>query len=230
MSTALTVQQFESALPPHMRKNVDPALVGVINNMLADPDKGEAYRDNLIGYTSVLKDGKFKLESYVNAIRFVTHKIMGKNDLEAYSATFPDKIADWQSRGVSSKDMSSYISMYKKGKLPTLITEQSMVPCWLMNQDWRQKAIDQLGNLMMTATSEKVQADAAIGLLTHLKMPEKVKIELDVGEKTTGVMEGLRQQTMQLVEQQRAMLAAGLTNAKDVAESKLIIDQDVTDV
>ncbi len=74
----LTVDQFRTALPTQMKKVVTPELMDSINGMMAaEPEIQEAYRDNLLSYTHVMRDGKFKMEQYLSAVRYVSHKIMG---------------------------------------------------------------------------------------------------------------------------------------------------------
>lgn len=223
----LTEEQFKLALPVQFRGNVNPEVMKGVNELLADPNVAEQYRDNLVGYTNVIKEGKFKLESYVYAVKYVTQKMMGKNNTDAYIATFPAKYQDFIDRGVSQKDIASYISAYNKGKLVALIMEQSLIPVWVGNQDLYQKALNVQAELMMNATSEKVRCEAANSILTQLKQPDKTKITLDVSEEASDTMKALRDSTMALVAQQQDMIRAGLTNAKDVAGTALIIDGEV---
>lgn len=230
MSTALTVAQFKEALPDKMKKNISQEVIDGVNALLADPNLAEQYRDNLIGYTSVMEGGKYKLESYVQAVKYVTHKVSGKTNLDAYVATFPAKYQDFLARNVAQKDIASYICAYNKGKLVNLILEQTLIPNYILNQDMYQKALNTQMELMTSSLSDKVRCEAANSILTHLKMPEKFKIELDVGEKLGGTMEALRASTMALVEQQQIMIDRGLQSPQGIAESKLLIDQDVTDV
>jgi len=221
-SSELTLSQFQDALPEQMKKNISKDVVDGINNLLSDPDMAAAYRDNLVGYTNVMKEGKFKLTSYVSAVKYVTQKLSGKNNQDAYMATFPDKWADWISRNVSAKDISSYVSVYNGSKLVNLILEQSLIPNWVLNQDVRQKAINHLATLMTTAQSEKVQADAAIGLLSALKMPDKLKVELDVGVKQDSVMDQLQKASLDLATRMQDMMKAGVWSAQDLLDEKVI--------
>lgn len=218
----LSVEQFRDALPEQMKKNISKDVVDAVNNLLSDPDMCESYRDNLVGYTNVMKEGKFKLTSYVAAVKYVTQKLSGKNNQEAYMATFPDKWGDWVARNVSAKDISSYVSVYNGSKLVNLILEQTLIPNWIINQDLRQKAINQLATIMMTAQSEKVQTDAAIGLLGAIKMPEKLKVELDVGVKQNSVMDQLQQASLDLATKMQQMVASGAWSAQDLLDEKVI--------
>ena len=103
----LTVEQFRMALPDKVKKSVNQELIDQINQTLSDPDMFETYRDNLLSYTKVMADGRFKITDYVNAVKYVSHKLMGCTNIEAYTKTFPDKYQRWVNQGVSSKDIAS---------------------------------------------------------------------------------------------------------------------------
>jgi len=221
----LSKDEFLAALPPQIQKRgLSQEVITGVTQLLSDPDMAESYRDNLLGYTSVMNEGKFKLTSYVKAVQYVTQKLSGKTNQDAYQATFPDKWNDWLARNVSPKDISSYVSIYNGSQLVNKILEQSLIPNWVLNQDVRQKAINHLASLMVSAQSEKVQCDAANALLTHLKMPDKLKVELDAGPQVGGVMDELRKQTTALAGMMQDAVKAGVMSAKDAAERPLIIE------
>lgn len=226
----LTIDQFKQALPAHVKKNVSQDIVDNINNLIADPEVREAYRENLISYTHVLQNGKFKLSNYLDAVRYVSYKLMGHTNIASYSKAFPDKIKRFEQQGVSAKDIASYVTAYNKSKLVNLILEQTLVPAWVLNQDLYQKALNTQAELMMHANSEKVRSDAANSILTHLKQPETQKIELDVGVKEDSSINALRASTMDLVAQQKQMLKAGVMDAQGMAHTKLIIEGEAEEV
>lgn len=227
---ALTVEQFRMALPDKVKKSVNQELIDQINQTLSDPDMFETYRDNLLSYTKVMADGRFKITDYVNAVKYVSHKLMGCTNIEAYTKTFPDKYQRWVNQGVSSKDIASYVTAYNKSKLVNLIFEQTLIPSYVLNQDLYQKALNVQAELMVSAKSEKVRCDAANSLLSHLKMPETQKVELDLGIKEDSSIAALRQATMELVRQQRLMVEAGAMNAQEIAHSKVVVDVEAKEV
>ena len=230
MST-LSIEQFKQALPDKVKKSINQELIDQINNTLADPEMFEAYRDNLLSYTRVMADGKFKVTSYVDAVRYVSHKLMGCTNIEAYTKTFPDKYQRFIQQGVQSKDIASYVTAYNKSKLVNLIFEQTLIPSYVLNQDLYQKALNVQAELMLdTDISPKVRSDAANSLLTHLKMPETQKVELEIGMKEDSSIQALRNSTMELARQQRMMMEAGAMNAQEVAHSRLVIDVESKEV
>lgn len=220
----LTLDQFKLALPDKVKKSINQELIDQINNTLSDPEMFESYRDNLISYTKVMADGKFKVTSYVDAVRYVSFKLMGCTNIEAYTKTFPDKYQRFIQQGIQAKDIASYVTAYNKSKLVNLIFEQTLIPSHVLNQDLYQRALNVQADLMINAKSEKVRCDAANSLLTQLKAPEVKKVELDIGVKEDSSIAALRATTMELARQQRLMMESGAMNAQEVAHGKLIIE------
>ena len=228
--TVLTLETFRTALPDKVKKTINQELMDSINKTLSDPDMFETYRENLLSYASVMADGRFKMESYVSAVKYVSHKLMGASNIAAYIKTFPDKYQDFINRGIETKDIASYVTAYNKSKLVNLIMEQTLIPSYVLNQDLYQKALNVQAELMLTAKSEKVRSDAANSLLNQLKMPEVNKVQLDVNVKEDGSIAALRESTLELVRQQKLMVQAGAMNAQEVAHSKLVIDVESREI
>ena len=220
----LTVEQFKQALPDKVKKSVNQELIDQINNTLGDPEMYESYRDNLISYTKVMADGRFKISNYIEAVKYVSHKLMGCTNIDAYIKTFPDKYTRFVAQGVAPKDIASYVTAYNKSKLVNLIFEQTLIPSYVLNQDLYQKALNVQAELMVNSQSDKVRCDAANSLLTHLKMPETQKVELEIGMKEDSSIAALRATTLELSRQQRLMMESGAMNAQQVAHSKFVID------
>lgn len=228
--SALTIDQFKQALPDKVKRSINQELIDQINTTLSDPEMFESYRENLLSYTKVMADGRFKVDSYVHAVKYVSHKLMGCTNIEAYTKTFPDKYARFVQQGVQAKDIASYVTAYNKSKLVNLIFEQTLIPSYVLNQDLYQKALNVQAELMVNSHSDKVRCDAANSLLTHLKMPETQKVELEIGVKEDSSIAQLRQATLELARQQRLAMEAGAMNAQEVAHAKIIIEGDVTEV
>lgn len=228
-STELTFEQFERALPKSLRTSLKPEMVANINGLIKDPFIRDAYRENLISYTSVMKDGRFKMHQYIDAVRYVSFKLLGSSNIDAFTKTFPDRMQAFIDSGTTDKDIASYVASYNKNKLVNLILEQTVVPSHVLNADMYQNALNVQASLMVSATSEKVRTDAANSLLTHLKVPESTKIELDVSVRDSKSIDELREATMRLVAQEKAMMLSGASTVESVAH-RTIIDITPTEV
>ena len=218
----LSLTMFQDALPKHVKKHVNQEIIDGVNKVLLDPAMRENYRENLLSYTSVMSEGRFKINSYVDAVRYVSCKLLGATNLQAYLTTFPVRYQELLTKGIEEKHIASIVSAYNKGVLVNKIFEQTLVPMGVLNADLAQKALNVMADLMINANSEKVRGDAANNLVTHLKIPETTKIELDIGIKEDNSISELRETTLELVAQQRKMIESGVLDAKQVAHSKLI--------
>ncbi len=223
MSNQLTVEQLQTAMPAQIKGKVTQDLVNTFNSMALDDEFREHYRNNLISYTSVMQDGKFTIEQYLNAVRYVSFKLMGDTNIKAYMRTFPTKYSGFKAKGVKDKDIASYVTAYNKSKLVNLIYEQSIIPTHVLNADMFQEALNVQADLMINANSEKVRSDAANSLLTHLKPPEKKKLEIEVSQVESSVIDDLRLATQEHAKVLKQNIAAGAMSVKDAAQGDLVI-------
>lgn len=227
---ALTVEQFKAALPADMKKSVNPMLIMKINNVLDSPEEWDQYKENLLSYVSVLQMGKFKMEQYIHAVRYVGFKVMGCTNKDAHSKTFPDKHLNWVATGVSSKDVASYTTAYNKSKLVNLIFEQTMIPTHILNAPLFQKALNVQAEIMMDAdVSPKVRSDAANSLLTHLKAPEVKKVELDIGPAASSVIDDYQVMMSKMVDKQLELMEAG-GDVKDITNAPVRLPASTEEV
>ena len=226
MSSELTVEQLSKVVPKGLRSNITESLLETINGIAADEIVREAYRDNLLSYTTVLKDGKYKLSSYIDAVRYISFKSLGSTNVDAYVKTFPERYQKLVEKGTSSKDVSSYVAMYNGNKLVQLVAEQAMVPVSILNAHLYQEALNKQADLMNNPdVSYKVQSDAANSLLTHLKLPETTKVELDIGMNMDKSIQDLRATMSELAVAQLKSIEGGQSSAKDIAHSSIVSTQ-----
>lgn len=215
--------ELKESLPKQHRSKVTAQFVDDMNQMITDPEFGELYAKNVITYSSVLQEGRFKLTDFFNATAFISYKMLGMSSMAAYQKVFPDKVKDMLARNVSTKDMSAYASTYNKTKLVTLIYEQTLIPDHIMYASVRHRAIAAQANLL-NSTNEYVVQKAADSLMNHLKAPESAKMTIDVAAKDNGVISDLASALTALSSQQKEKIIEGEFTAKDVAHSVIVAD------
>lgn len=224
----ITEESFAMVLPKSMQNKVNNAVVAKIKALCDDEGMSDVIRENIISYTSVLKDGKFKMDEYLNAIKFSTYKLIGDTNHLAFTKTFPEKMLKWKTEGRQQKEVSRYTTGYNQSKLVSLIMEQARMPVYLTNADIFQDAINMQARIMAdTDFSPKVRSDAANSLLTHLKRPEAQKIELGVSVKDDSVIAELRNITMGLAAQQEKLINSGAYTARDIAHQGLVLEGEL---
>jgi hypothetical protein len=230
-----TLEELKLALPPHLKASASQDLVDKVNGLTTDPEYAQAIKENVVSYTGILKEGRFKIEDYLHAVAYVSYKLMGYNNQESYKRVFPGKYASLVANGADDKTISAYVAAFNKGKMVNLILEQTLVPTWVLNQDVYQKAINTQAELMMYAKSEKVRSDAANSILTHLKRPEKTQVELNIGLKETSGMTELKDMLTVLAHRQQSLIEQGV-NTREIAHQKLVpgaiegVAKDITPV
>ena len=225
----LTKEEIIASLPPSVQSGVSDTLVNELNQIITDPDFREAFRDNMISYSKVLSEGKFKLSSYMNAVMYVSYKLMGYNNLDSYAKTFASKFNAWMQQGKSAQTISAHVAMYNKSKLVNLVYAQSVIPTHVLNQDKFQEAINHQYFLMKNAASEKVQSDAANSLMIHLKPPEEKQVNLNIGLEETDSIKELKATIFELAGMQNKAIESKLQTAGQVAASR-IIEAEVVEV
>lgn len=224
MSVPITKELVARALPGNLKSAATDQLADMINQISTDPLIAEQIRDNFLSYTSVLKDGKFKVEDYLNAVAYCSYKLMGDSNQDAYFKTFPQRYANLVAAGRTPKEISSYVAAYAKGQLVNKIMEQTLVPSWVLNQHMYQAALNTQFKIMTDEdVSPKVRSDAADSLLTHLAKPKEAGplINIDIGE-TSGMNE-LKDALSRMAQQQQTLINAGVS-------TKEIAAQDIVDV
>ena len=221
----ITVQNLKQALPATTKLTVSQSLVDKLNAVTSDPILAEHIRDNFISYNTVMQDGKYTADEYVNAITYCTYKVMGLTNKDAYINTFPQRHQQLVARGASAKDISAYVAAYHKGKLVMSILDQAHISMWLVNQDVYQKAINVQADLMRNAQSELVRTQAANSILTHLAKPKDAVPQVAIQINQNTGMNELMDAMAALAEKQVNMIDHGVT-AKELAAQRICKRED----
>lgn len=217
----LTVPEVLSIVPRQHKSKITQEFIDTLNGMVKDPIMAEVYQKNVITYADVLRDGRFKLTDYFNAVMYVSYKMMGLGNLAAYQKVFPDKCKDMVARNMPQKDMQAYAAMFNKNKLVTLIYEQTLIPDHIMYASVRHRAIAAQANLL-NSSNEHVVQKAADSLMNHLKAPESAKISIEMGAKDSGVLSDLTNALNVLSRKQSDAIAVGSHSVKEIAHSRII--------
>lgn len=224
MNTPITKELVARALPGNLKSAATDQLADMINQISADPLIAEQIRENFLSYASVLKDGKFKVEDYLNAVAYCSYKLMGDSNQDAYFKTFPQRYANLVAAGRTPKEISAYVSAYAKGQLVNKIMEQTLVPSWVLNQHMYQAALNTQFKLMTNEdVSPKVRSDAADSLLTHLAKPKEAGPLINIDMRETSGMNELKDALARMAQQQQVLINAGVS-------TKEIAAQDIVDV
>ena len=220
------------AVPPNLKNAVTDELIDRLNTITTDQILAEEVRNNFISYASVLREGKFKLEDYLNAVTYVSHRLNGDTQHDAYFKTFPTRYQNLMALGKTPKEISNYVAMFNKGKLVQKIQEQTLTPAWVLNQDMFQAALNTNYQIMMDEdVSPKVRVEAANSLLTHLQKPKEVTPAVNIDLRESSGLSELKKALGQLATQQQQLIEQG-GSTKDVAAQRIVdvSAQEIEDV
>lgn len=219
----ISLELLRDVVPKAKKSLITQGLVDTINDINSEPELAGIFKDNIIGYTDVLKDGKYKMKDYINAVKWVSLKSLGSSDINAYAKVFPDRYQDKIDRGLDKNQIAPYASEYKtNSKLVNAIIEQTLIPTHILNAPLFQEALNQAALLMYTAKSEMAKAQAINTILQYTKQPEVSKIELDMNVKDTSEITDLRAEINRLSEIQYNEIKSGNVTAKQIAHSSIV--------
>lgn len=218
----MEIEAVKRLVPKNQRGMITPEFCEKVEKSVNDPVLAEQIKSNFISYLNVLSTGKFSMDEYLNAVKYVSFKLLNYTNRDAYAATFPDRWERMIKEGVEEKRMDAYVAMYNKSKLVMAIYEQTIVPTYVLNAPLHQEALNVLAKMIKDPSVRgmaKVKACEAI--LTHTKQPEIVKGELTIGLQENETIAELREVTEQLANTFRASIGKGKT-LQDVAEAQIV--------
>lgn len=221
----LTLDNVKKAVPAKLKDSIEQSFVDKLNNLAHDPIVADQIRNNFISYAHVINDGKFSIEEYLSAVKYVSFKLMNLTNVDSYARTFPQRYAGLLAKGTSQKDIASYVSAYNRGKLVNLILEQTLVPSWVLNQDIYQKAINTQAELMNNAKSERVKCMAADSILKALAKPEAAGPLVNIDMKESSGINELKQALVELAANQKKSIEKGILTPKNIVEAEIINEQ-----
>lgn len=217
----LTKESIVSALPEKAAKHVSSNLVDHINKLATEPETREYFRQNLLNYNTVLQEGKYTITAYVSAIMYVSYKMMGYSNIDAFARTFPDKMERYKKERKSQDEIHNFVSGYNRTKLVVSITTKARTPAYILNMDIHQESINVLADIMRHGKNEMAKVKAASDLMNYLTPPEDSAIKIDVGVEHS-FLSNVKDALKDLVAQQRSAVAAGHATAVEMANAKII--------
>jgi hypothetical protein len=222
----LELEAVKKLLPKTQRNMITQEFLDRIEASVNNPDIAEHFKDNFITYLNVLSTGKYKMEDYISAVKYVSLKLLGYTNIKAYATVFPDRYARLKREG---QQVDAFVAAYNKTKLVMKIYEQTIVPTYVLNAPLHQEILDTLAKMIRDDSVKgmaKVKACEAI--LNYTKAPEVVKGELTIGIEQNDTITDLREVVESLSNMQKTMLEKGSSSLKKIAESN-IIDVSVDD-
>ena len=217
----LALESVRKLVPKNQRTLITQEFLDKLEASVSDSLVAEQFKENFVTYLNVLSKGKYKMEDYINAVKYVSFKLLGYSNINAYIATFPERYERLKAEG--QIQIEAFVSMYNKNKLVMQIYEQTIVPSYVLNAPMHQQALNTLAAMIIdddVRGMTKVKACEAI--LQYTKQPDVVKGELTIGIEQSDTINDLREITENLADTYRMMLEKKGMKLKDVAEANII--------
>lgn len=222
------IQKPKTEITPEKLVELFPAKKGTINEDTAkmindatnDPMfNGDEFVEQMLSYRGVMENNSYSMKDYIMALKFCAYLEAEKdNAIEAYKRARAND--QWVIERVNApsgslpyNELAGAASRYRNRPIVKKILTQADMPLYLMFQGARYEAVAQLAKEMTTAAYSKDRISAADKLLTHVKPPDDVKIELEVGmnAEVKSATERLNEQLMKVAMGQKAQLDAGMS-------------------
>ena len=224
----LQLEAVKKLVPKAQRTMITQDFLDKIEASVTNSEVAEQFKENFVTYLNVLSKGKYKMDDYISAVKYVSYKLLGYSNIKAYAATFPDRYQRLKDEG--QQQIEAFVSMYARGKLVNQIFEQTMVPTYVLNAPLHQEALNELAMMIKDPDVRgmtKVKACEAI--LQHTKQPEVVKGELTIGIEQSDTINDLREIVENLADTHKVLLERKGMTVKQIAETN-IIDAEYTEV
>lgn len=239
--TELTVEELIHRFPAK-KTTITQETVDLINQANNDPSfNGDEFVDNMMTYQNVMFKNSGSIGEYINALKFCAYlEAEVDNYTEAYKRArandhFVRERANAPTDSAAYKELTSAASRYRKSPMVRDILTQADMPLHLMFQGARYGAVSTLVTEMETASFSKDRINAAKAILEHVKPPENMKIELDVGIKQDSIIDRYENMITDLVAHQQKAIAEGkdlheVTNISIINTSdNEILDAEIDD-
>ena len=227
----MTVEELTIAMPKAKKGQINQELVDIITAAEKSGDFEGELENQIIGFSGVLQEGRYKATDYVKAVEFCAYFLNGDDQSEAFVKTFPKKVKRRVLAGMSSYSTGAP-SMYFRGQLVQKILAQMELPDRFFHNNKVNKAYNKLYDLMMDATtSDRIQMECATSLITKLGTVETQKVELDIGIKKDESGLALEAKMLELAEMQVTAFKKGVDvkTLQKIARVEEPDDEDVID-
>lgn len=222
------------------RSYIDDEFIDRLNNLGGESKVlSKIYKDNFFSWLKAVSGDdwdcrKYGIEDYVNAVKFVSLRLLGNTILDSYKEVFPDRVMlvekEYEEDGDSSKlkeRLNWLASAYSKGKLVVKILQLTLVPSYIINAPLYDEALQKLADMIRNDEVRgmaKVKACEAI--LEATKQPEVIEQNVNVnvggGMIRNEAMDELREVTEKLATTLKMEMEKGKHKLQEVADIELV--------
>ena len=220
----LSIEQVRGSVPRSFRKNITDEFIEDLENSIKDPEMAKNIKENFLSYTNVLNDcdPSTNIWDYVNAVKYISYKIMGYNIEEAWKKTFPAKVEELIQKGKHDW-INRYANGYNKSRMVNKIYQQTLIPSYVLNAPLYQRALNVLAEMIEDdSVRGMAKVKACETILNYTKPPEVNKAEVQVTINHNDAIQDLRDIAEQFSKSMQNAIASGQKTVQEVIEAPII--------
>ena len=222
---------------PDKKNTITDEVVNLINEANSNPEfNGDEIIKTMTTYQSIMINNSGSLKEYLDAIMFCAFL---EADISNYTKAYIKARAndqfvidrkDLPTDSNGYKELTNAASRYRKTPMVRDILTQAEMPLYLMFQGARYSAVSKLVEEMDAAAFSKDRINAAKAILEHVKPPENMKVELEVGPSSEAMdmQKELNKQLAELASNQKKMLEKG-GKLSDVQKIEINVNETIID-
>ena len=220
----LSIEQVRGSVPRSFRKHITEEFLAKLEDSLKSDEISAHIRENFLTYSNVLADcdKHVNIWDYVNAVKFISYKIMGYSVDEAYKRVFPHKVGKLVQEGKHSF-INKYANSYNQNKIVNKIYEQTLIPSYVLNAPLYQRALNVLAEMI---ENDEIRGMAKVKacetILNYTKPPEVTKAEVKVNIQQSDAISDLREVAEAFAKSMQESIASGHKSVQEVIDTQVI--------
>lgn len=219
------IEKIRSGVPHELRQRFTPKAVNKMLERIDDEESKDSFIENLIDFSALLGDGRYSHTAFVNAVKFVTYRLMDRSKLDCYKLTFPDKYERMLEAGRDKNHIATVAWRYANGKLPTDMMKQARVELSVIFTAERVKVATELSKIALYSPKELNRIKAAEVFLTHTAPPDE-GMQLDVNVTGDDTIQKLTQLLSdQAIRQKEKIITGEYTAAEVAGENPFLVEE-----
>lgn len=181
----------------------------------------EALLDSVITYQDAVGKSRYSGEEYIKAIMYCSLVLVGKTQVIAYTATYPNR-----AEGKSENWIQVSASSFHRSKLVQSLINMMTIPTHMMFMSYEHKGLKVLHDVMTGDGYDKDKVAAAVGLLNHIEKskPKDMNIAMKVDVRNSGIDE-LNSLLSDVSTKQIEAIESG-RSAQDILDADIIKTED----
>lgn len=182
----LSLEEARSFVPRKFRSQITENFLDQMEQVIGDGEQARCVRENFISYSKVLQDcgPNVGILDYLNAVRFITFKIMGYSIEESWRRVFPHKV-EKLIKECKESHICKYSNIFNKSQIVNKIYSQTIIPSYILHHDMYEETLYTLNDMLNNGELRGMaKVKAAKTILKHTNPSKVTKLKITDNKKT----------------------------------------------